>query len=242
MIDREGLDAVAGAAKVIDFYWADPDTELVAAAHAGGSLASWQVGSVDEAKAAVDAGCDLVIAQGTEAGGHVRGRVSLLPLLSDVLDAVDVPVLAAGGIGTARALAAVLAAGADGARIGTRFAAATESGAHPIYKDELVKAGAADAVLSDAFSVDCPLCPSRHGVLRSALAAAHGFDGDVVGEVQMGGRVATVRRFAGMPAPASATGHIEAMCMYAGQSVAGVHAIRPAAEIINELVSGAQSL
>jgi NAD(P)H-dependent flavin oxidoreductase YrpB (nitropropane dioxygenase family) len=103
-------------------------------------LVSWQVGSAEEARAAVGAGCDQVVAQGTEVGGHVRGRMSLLPLLSEVLDAVDVPVLAEGGIGDARALAAVLAAGADGARIGTRFVAARESGAHPRYVDALIAA------------------------------------------------------------------------------------------------------
>ena len=75
--------------------------------HAGGALAGWQVGSVGEAKRAADAGCDLVIAQGVEAGGHVRGTMALLPLLAAVLEVVTVPVLAAGGIASARSMAAV---------------------------------------------------------------------------------------------------------------------------------------
>src|SRR5262245_33310358 len=97
-------------------------------AHAGGALVSLQVGSVNEARAAVDAGVDVIIAQGTEAGGHVRGHSRLPPLLTAILDAVDVPVLAAGAIGHPRALAAVVAAGADGARVGTAVVASHESG------------------------------------------------------------------------------------------------------------------
>jgi hypothetical protein len=73
------------------------------------------------------AGCDFVIAQGVEAGGHVRGTIGVLMLLDEVLDAVDLPVLAAGGVATARGMAAVLAAGADGVRVGTRFLLAEES-------------------------------------------------------------------------------------------------------------------
>ena len=76
------------------------------------------------------AGCDLVVAQGVEAGGHVRGTVALLPLLAGVLDAVSVPVVAA-RIASARSMAAALAAGASAVRIGTRFLATPESGAHP---------------------------------------------------------------------------------------------------------------
>src|SRR5713101_112284 len=118
------LRMVVARARVVDFFWGEPDARLIDQVHAGGALASWQVGSVGEAINAEEAGCDFIIAQGIEAGGHIRGRLSLLPLLSAVLDAVSVPVLAAGGIGTARSVAAVLFAGAAGARVGTRFIAA----------------------------------------------------------------------------------------------------------------------
>src|SRR5215212_10423324 len=116
MVDRdstpESVAAAAERAPVVDFFYADPDPDLVEIVHAAGALASWQIGSVEEAQAAADAGCDFVIAQGIEAGGHVRGQTGVLALLDVVLSAVDVPVLAAGGIGTGRTLAAVLAAGA----------------------------------------------------------------------------------------------------------------------------------
>src|SRR2546426_755377 len=108
-----------------------PDAELVEIAHAGGALVSWQLGSAAEATAAERAGCDLIVAQGTEAGGHVRGKIGLLALLGEVLPSVKVPVVAAGGIGTGRAMAAALAAGASAVRVGTRFVAAEEAGTHP---------------------------------------------------------------------------------------------------------------
>src|ERR1700760_2607445 len=133
-IDPEAVAAAAARGRIIDFFWTDPDPALVSVAHQGGALACWQVGSLAEARAAVAAGCDMIAVQGTEAGGHVRGFTPLLPLLSSVLAHVDVPVLAAGGIGDARAFAAALAAGADGVRAGTRFVATAESGAHPLYR------------------------------------------------------------------------------------------------------------
>ncbi|MBA3655473.1 MAG: nitronate monooxygenase, partial [Actinobacteria bacterium] len=102
-LDRDAVAGAAESARVVEFFYAPPDPSLVETVLAGGALAAWQVGSADEARQAVDAGCDFVVAQGVEAGGHVRGTTGLLPLLDAVLDAVDVPVVAAGGIGTARA-------------------------------------------------------------------------------------------------------------------------------------------
>src|SRR6267143_1366994 len=73
------LRMVVARARVVDFFWGEPDARLIDQVHAGGALASWQVGSVGEAIDAEKAGCDFIIAQGVEAGGHIRGRLSLLP-------------------------------------------------------------------------------------------------------------------------------------------------------------------
>jgi len=171
-LNRECVPVAARKARVVEFFYDTPDPALVEAAHAEGALVSWQVGSADEAVAAARAGCDLVVAQGTEAGGHVRGKTSLLPLLSQVVEAVDIPVIAAGGIATARSLAAVLAAGASAARIGTRFIATPEAAAHPVYLKAVLAAGAGDTVLTEAFEVLWPNAP--HRVLRSSVSAAAG--------------------------------------------------------------------
>jgi NAD(P)H-dependent flavin oxidoreductase YrpB (nitropropane dioxygenase family) len=235
--DRDCLRVAARVARVIDFFWGDPDPELVEIAHGGGALVSWQVGSAAEAVAAEQADCDFIIAQGIEAGGHIRGTLGLLPLLTQVLDLVAIPVLAAGGIGGSRALAAALAAGAAGARCGTRFVAAQESGAHPVYVEALIRAQAEDSVRTTLYHVGCPLCPSTHGVLRSAIEAAQFLDGDVAGEMEMDGKRFPIAKFQGVPTPVkSMSGHVEAMCCYAGQSAGDVHGIQPAADIVADLM------
>ena len=90
--DPAGVEVAATRARLVDFFYGDPDPALVARVHACGALSSWQAGSAAEARAAADAGCDLVAVQGMEGGGRIRGRVALLPLLAEVLDAVEVPV------------------------------------------------------------------------------------------------------------------------------------------------------
>src|SRR3546814_8905952 len=105
------------------------------------SLVICQVQSVADAKAAVSAGADIIVAQGTEAGGHGASRATL-PLVPAVVDAlaIAVPVVAAGGIADGRGLAAALALGAEGVLIGTRFYAAEESLAHEHAKRRVVEA------------------------------------------------------------------------------------------------------
>ena len=222
-------------ARVIDFFWGDPDPSLVRRVHDAGALASWQVGTVEEAEAAEAAGCDFIIAQGIEAGGHLRGTLGLFPLLGYVLECVSVPVLGAGGIGTSHSVAAVLATGAAGVRVGTRFIAAQESNAHPDYVRALIAARAEDSVRTELFHVGCPLCPATKGVLRSAIDAATAFHGDVVASVEIRGQRREFQRFQGTPPFKGITGRVDAMALYAGQSVGAVERVQPAAEIVEEL-------
>jgi NAD(P)H-dependent flavin oxidoreductase YrpB (nitropropane dioxygenase family) len=239
--ERECVGIAARGARVVEFFWGAPDATLVAEVHGEGALATWQVGSVEEARCAEGAGCDFVVAQGLEAGGHVRGRLGLLSLLDSVLSALSVPVVAAGGIATPRAMAAALAAGAAAVRVGTRFVAARESGAHPSYVKALVEAGPEDTVLTDTFSVMWPDAP--HRVLRSCVEAARAFPKDVTGEIEIiPGRRIPVPRF-GVPCPTrETTGEVEAMALYAGESVGQVCAVEPAAAIVEELSQGAERL
>src|SRR3989442_12608461 len=125
---REPVRAASKQARLVEFFYREPDAPLIEIVHGEGALAAWQVGSKEEAQAAVDSGCDLVIAQGIEAGGHIRGKIGLIALLDRVLSSVDVPVIAAGGISSARAMAAAFAAGASAVRGGTHFAASEEAG------------------------------------------------------------------------------------------------------------------
>ena len=234
------VDLAASRARLVEFFYSDPDPRVVKRVHAGGALASWQVGSVEEARRAVEAGCDLIVVQGVEAGGHVRGTTALLPLLSAVLDIVQVPVVAAGGIVTGRSVAAALAAGAAAVRVGTRLLATTESGAHPEYVAALLAAGDDPTVLTSAFSVGWPDAP--HRVLGAALAGAEAFDGDTVGTLAVGGEQQPLPRLSARTPSRDVTGTVAAMALYAGQGVGQVSDITSAAQVVAELTEQAAVL
>ena len=238
--DTAALDVAIERGALVEFFYGAPDNDLVERIHDGGCLAAWQVGSVADAVAAARCGCDLVVVQGWEAGGHLAGTQPLLPMLCEVLDLVDVPVLAAGGITTPRAFAAVLAAGAAGARIGTALVASDEADFHVDYKRAVVAASSADAVYSDVFAAFWPDAP--HRVLRSAIDAVEALDAPTVGAMDIGGQRVEVPRAAGAAPVASATGRIDAMALFAGQGVGSVTAIRPAGTIVRDLASGAERL
>jgi nitronate monooxygenase len=239
---RESIESAAACSRLVEFSFSDPDPHLVDLVHQHDALACWQVGSKTEAFAAVDAGCDLIVVQGTEAGGHQRGSVGLLSLLTQVLDSITVPVVAAGGIGTGRAMAAALAAGADAVRVGTRFVATNEAGAHENYVDSLIAASAADTVRTNAFSADWAGVP--HRVLRGALEAADAFEGDVIGNALNAytGERYTVHHYESVEPDVSTTGAVEAMAQYAGESVDGVRRLAAADVVVRELADEAERL
>jgi nitronate monooxygenase len=239
-LDPAAVEAAAGMARVVEFFYGDPDGALVKTVRASGALTAWQIGSGEEAKAAEDAGCDFVIAQGVEAGGHVRGTTGLLPLLDEVLDAVDVPVVAAGGIGTGRGMAAAIAAGADAVRVGTRFLAAEECDVHSHWVESLIEAGPSDTVLTETFSASWPNAP--HRVLRSCVEAVETLEDEIVGEIEHAGHRQPVPRLSPPSPGRAATGRVDAMPLYAGQSVGAVQRLQPAAVIVRELAVGAERL
>jgi len=127
--------------------------DVIKVLHEGNVLVASMCGKVRHAIAAVEAGCDFVIAQGTEAGGHT-GTVATMPLVPQIVDAVGarVPVVAAGGIFDGRGLAAALTLGADGVWLGTRFIASPEARTVPGYKDALLRAHEDDTVISRGFT------------------------------------------------------------------------------------------
>ena len=168
---EERLDAcLQECVPIISFFWREPSA-LVARAKAGGATVLHTVSTAKEARQAVDCGVDVVVAQGWEAGGHVRGTVASMPLIPAVVDAVGpIPVIAAGGIADGRGLAAVMALGASGAWIGTRFLASEEVAIHPHYRERLLQATEDDTVyLDELFDIGWPKAP--HRVLRNGTVA-----------------------------------------------------------------------
>ncbi len=235
-LDRGDVEVAAERAALVEFFYDEPDADLVELVHAAGTRAAWQIGSVDEARMAVDVGCDVVIAQGVEAGGHVRGERSLVPILDEVRSALAVPIIAAGGISTAADLARVLDAGACAARVGTRFVATVESEAHPDYVRALRNASSAgDTVLTTAFGVGWPDAP--HRVLRSTVEAAEALGDDMAGVLEVDGEQIPLPRFSTPPPTRAVRGAIEAMALYAGEGVGDVREVTAAAEVVRELTS-----
>jgi nitronate monooxygenase len=213
----EAVGEVARTARVVEFFYGDPDRRLVDAARSGGAIVGWQVGSADEALAAADAGCDYIVAQGIEAGGHVRGTQPLDEVVPAVLAAVRLPVVAAGGIATPRRVVEVMSMSADAVRVGTRFVTTPESGAHPDYVASLLAARGGDTVLTEWFGEGWPDAP--HRVIRCVLDPA-----------RRSGWRETVPPYRGVERTTSD------MAMYAGMGVGEVTSSQPAAEVVADLV------
>src|SRR5580693_3524991 len=230
--------------RIISFFWRDP-AALMPRAKAAGATVLHTVGSAASARRAVDSGVDIVVAQGWEAGGHVRGGVATLPLVPAVVDAVaPVPVIAAGGIGDARGVAAVLALGAQAAWLGTRFLLANEMPIHEEYRRLLIAATETDAEwYANLYEVGWPDAPHRalhNSTAERWEAAGRPPPGSRPGEGQVIAHFASgepILRYSPAPPLVGTTGEIEALSLWAGQSVALVKERQPAAEIVAELVS-----
>ncbi|MFD7922146.1 NAD(P)H-dependent flavin oxidoreductase [Streptomyces sp. NPDC059740] len=231
--------------RVISTFWGDP-APLTAQIHRAGALHLHTVSSALEARQAVDAGVDVIVAQGWEAGGHLWGRTATLPLVPAIVDAVSpVPVVAAGGIADGRGLAAALALGADAAWIGTRFLLSEEAATAEAYRHALVQARENDTVDGVIFDKGWP-APHRalrNSTVRSWEAAgrpspedARPGEHDILGSTDDG---TPIERYADVAPTRDMTGQEEAMALYAGQSVGLVEETLPAADIVRALVDEA---
>ncbi len=232
---------------VLSFFWGDP-SPYVERAHAAGIKVFDQVGSVAAAQRSAQAGVDVIIAQGVEAGGHIAGQVTTMALVPRVVDAVTpTPVIAAGGIADALGFVAALSLGAEGVALGTRFLATPEATAHPIYKEKVLKANEEDTVRTTLFGHGWPNAP--HRTLRTVFVKEwlgqeergneSRPDEPVIGETRIGGQPVPVLRFKGFPPSTESSGD---MALYAGQGVGLVQDIKPAATIVRELVDSARRI
>jgi NAD(P)H-dependent flavin oxidoreductase YrpB (nitropropane dioxygenase family) len=224
---------------VMQFAWAKPEQDLrsyFARSHKAGALVTYMVGTVPEAKRAVEAGADIIIAQGTEGGGHV-GWMASMPLLPMVVDAVaPVPVLAAGGYADGRGLAAALALGADGILLGTRFLATVESPLHPNFKQAIVDSDGHDTMLTEITDIATGL------VWPGAMIRAR--RNRFI--ERWAGREWALRRdraeAAAKLAEARRTGDIEEGSLSIGQDAGLIHDIPPAGEIVTRIVKEAEEI
>jgi len=234
---------------VISFFWRDPSS-LVPRAKAGGAIvlhaAYGRVGGGRQASRRSRRRYRCCPRLGV--GGHVRGTVATMPLVPAVVDAVSpVPVIAAGGVADGRGLAAALALGASGAWIGTRFLASQEATIHPRYRERLFPANENDTVfLENLFDIHWPNAP--HRVLRNKTveaweAAGCPPSGKRPGE---GEAIATSRssrpvvRYQSYTPDTDADGDIDALSLWAGQSVGLVSKLQSAGDIVREIADEAR--
>jgi nitronate monooxygenase/enoyl-[acyl-carrier protein] reductase II len=236
------------AVPIVSTFWGDP-ASAGRPIQAAGAMHLHTVGSVSEALRAADAGVDVIVAQGWEAGGHVRGTTATMVLVPAVVDAVaPLPVMAAGGIADGRGLAAALALGAQGAWLGTRFLATAEASTHDVYRRQLIEASAEDATYTRCFDGGWPDAP--HRALRnqtltrwesagSPPAPHRPGEGDVL--VIDGSGTAHTRYEDLIPLPGM-RGDVKDMAMYAGQSVELVHDVQSVAQLIRATVRQASEI
>jgi len=250
---RNELQAATDEKVAIILFWGDP-APYVEEAHRDGAKVLIQVGSVEEAEAAAAAGVDAVIAQGVEAGGHVRGTTSIWELLPAVVGAIaPLPVLASGGIGDGAGLAKALRLGAQGVSLGTRFVASDEAWIHPEYKRRVVASSAEDTVYTaDLYDVWWPDAPHRtlrnrtfeewHAAGRPPPGGRPG-EGASIGRRRLSsGEVVEWPRYAvGMATP-DFDGDVDYAPLWAGESCSVVNDVKPAGEIVLDLVRDARAL
>jgi nitronate monooxygenase len=226
---------------VMALFW-DLDAELVRRLKDRGLRVIQQIGSAAEAEAALHAGVDVLIAQGMEAGGHVRGQVSIFALLPEVVALSPVPVVAAGGIASGQALVAALALGAQGVSCGSAFLATHEANAHAHHKKRLIESSATDTLLTEKFFRNWPM-PAPVRVLRNAVTegrrdALYAQRSTPVIGAQDG---APVYLFSTDSPLEDATGSIDDMAIYAGQSCGQIRDLRSAGDRLRQLVAEAEA-
>jgi enoyl-[acyl-carrier protein] reductase II len=196
------------------------------------------------AKKLVRSGADALVIEGMEAGGHI-GPVSTSVLAQEILPAIrEVPVFVAGGIGRGEAIVAYLEMGASGCQLGTRFVCATESIAHPNFKQAFIRASARDAVPSIQLDPRFPVIPVRalvnDATKRFAEAQREVIDRVNRGELDQKAAQLEIEHFwAGALRRAVIDGNVESGSLMAGQSVGMVTREQPTAEILCELVDQA---
>jgi NAD(P)H-dependent flavin oxidoreductase YrpB (nitropropane dioxygenase family) len=245
LLAKERIDAVT-------LFWGDPSILIPQAKADGIRRVIWQCGSAAEAAAAKHAGADAIIAQGFEAGGHVRGTISTLALIPEVRDAIGtLPMVAAGGIVDGRGLAAVLALGADGAIFGTRFLASPEAAAHPIYKQRILTAHASETIHTKLYDIGWP--DAAHRVLRTKVveeweragspeAGKRPGEGEEIGTMRRRGIEVPLTKYTVMAPADYFEGDIESLAFYAGESVSLIREILPAKEIVQRIAEEARSV
>lgn len=243
LLDAQIRQCLELGVTAFSFFW-DVLPDVIARVKSEGALVLHQVGTAEQASKAENAGADVIIAQGIEAGGHVHGRIGSFALAETILQKTKLPVVVSGGISTGRGLAAALALGAQGVQCGTAFLATEESFAHPSHKQRVVEAGSGDTVLTDIFVLNWPKGAAVRVIGNSITNT---LDGDFLGhDPDKLPRDAIAwdddqerYRFSTDSPLRTTTGDLEAMPNYAGQGAGLIQDVIPAAARIQRMIEQA---
>ena len=242
LLEAEIATCLALSVPAMTLFW-DVQPAVVRRLKNAGVTVVYQIGALDDAKRAEDAGADVLIAQGREAGGHVWGNEPRNRLVANVVPTVSLPVLAAGGIVSGRDLAEALSLGAQGVVIGTAFMATHEAFAHDYHKQRLIDARDGDTLLTTDFHINWPE-GAKVRVLGNSVT--QGLRGDpksgsrrqAIGDEE--GR--TIYLFSTDLPLRSMTGDFEAMALYAGEGVDRLQSIVSAEERMRSIVDEARAI
>lgn len=235
----------------VSFHWGHPEKVWIDQLHAAGIDVWEQVGSVEAAQQAVASGIDVVIAQGSEAGGHNYGTAGTMALTPAIVDVVAgrALVLASGGIVDGRGMAAALMLGADGVWVGTRFVASQEASVAMEYKDRLVAAGTGSTQLTHVFGRHHPeFNPIR--VLTSDLVQewqnkieeipVGDENNPHIGDMELLGQPQPLHKFTNMVPMTGATGDFDLLPLLSGEGVGLIDDLPTAAEIVARMAEEAE--
>ncbi len=254
LFDNDGQLQVCAEERVpiVSFHWGHPPPrQLALLADAGVSV--WeQVGTVADARRAAGDGVEVIVAQGWEAGGHNYGGLPTFVQVPQVRDAVgDALLLSSGGIVDGRGVAAALALGADGVWVGTRLLASPEANVHPEHHRRLLAADGTDTVRSGIFGPEMPafnpMRLQRNRVVaewtdRLAEVPTDRSGQPEIGRTQFGGQEHVKLKFDVLLPVPQTTGDFEEMPWLMGQGVGMVHHIKPAGEIVTEMMDDARRI
>ena len=239
VLDEEAFEATLDAPPAaVSFALGDPG-RLVDRAHSAGAKVIHQVHTVAQAREAAGRGVDVVIAQGSEAGGQgMSAGVGSMALVPQVVDAVDpIPVLAAGGVADGRGLAAALALGAAGVNVGTRFLASSEAGAEDAWKQLILESESEHVVRFDAWAAIMPSGEGSYDVVPRVIRTD--FVAEWEGRPEQAGRHADRLRGEIMAALEQRRPH--ELTPFTGQSAGLIGDVLPAGEIVRGMVAQAET-
>jgi NAD(P)H-dependent flavin oxidoreductase YrpB (nitropropane dioxygenase family) len=228
---------------IVSFFWGD-STKYIDELKKNNILVCQTVGTSEEAKDYERKGVDFIIAQGWESGGHVWGTVATSVLTPSCADIVRIPVVAAGGIADGRGILAALSLGASGVCLGTAFLMSKEANVSSIYQGLIADATESDTIYAERlFNIGWDNAP--HRVLKNSTVktwvdagkpeiGTRPYENQIMGYKQNG---QPILRYSDDIPLSTTTGNLEALALYAGQSAGLIHEIRPAGQIIEELVN-----